>query len=1002
MMSYSPNFEDVLLERCFRDIPNGFYVDIGAHHPTNASVTRWFYERGWSGINIEPGEGIEALRADRPRDINLETAVADFEGEATFYVHSGNTGTSTLSQSVAAIVAEKAGDIRPATVKVTTLPAILDRYAKDRHIHFLKIDAEGAEDAIVRTADWSRHRPEVVVIESTEPYTNIRRTEPWQGTLKENHYSFVYFDGVNDFWIRSESDYLTKAFSVPINVLDFFRSYDPEVVSLRTLVAAREAELAAAIAARDEALTAARAANAAASASAHEPEVKAANGVENAANRLWQLASRNYHDSEDVLRLKPTSAVKILYFTSVPLAKADNGGAIVCRYHVQRLAAFEGLELHVSTFGSPDQIHDNHQFIDALGVQHHPILSRAARLPNKLAQKWLPAWRWSFNFEAEALAHPDVDWNFRALVDRLKPDIVVIDYLLSALFIRSVFSMPVRIVTITLNKEAEFHAQTRSLGRLRPGVSNSIIAQWRLARFEQSVYRNSDAVIVLSEGDLSTDPNVRAHTTILEPVLDRILDRWNYSGGKDIFFVGNIGHYPNFLAVKWLAEQFAPALAQRCSNARIRIVGVAAKEVQPGWNHENIEYMGPCADQTLTRLFTTSLFIGPIENNFGAKMKVMQCLAHGTPMLATYGALSGVPFKSLIPQFSLNDADGAAALAADLLGDETRLIELSRTLTSEHARLLGSRDEAWLRLIMKVKAQPLRRLSPLLKFSPLRSPTNDSVDISRPWPKKIEIGVEEPPGVVTLGMHPVEQYDDAPLRWTSESAEIEVPLNQKTLPRALTLRLWGIAPANGTDIRVFVNGLELLRCRVHGEPINETITLPDLTGISSLRIRLESSGFQLEGDARKLGVAIRSIALSRSNDCVDEPSPWPKEIGVKEPPGVVTSGMHPVEQYDDAPLRWTSESAEIEVPLNQKTLPRALTLRLWGVAPANGTDIRVLVNGPELFRGRVNGEPINQTITLPDLTGASNLRIRLESSGFQEEGGARKLGVAIRSIVLSR
>ena len=197
--------------------------------------------------------------------------------------------------------------------------------------------------------------------------------------------------------------------------------------------------------------------------------------------------------------------------------------------------------------------------------------------------------------------------------------------------------------------------------------------------------------------------------------------------------------------MKWLAEQFAPALAQRCSNARIWIVGVAAKEVQPGWNHENIEYMGPCADQTLT-LFTTSLFIGPIENN-------------GTPMLATYGALSGVPFKSLIPQFSLNDADGAAALAADLLGDETRLIELSRT--SEHARLLGSRDEAWLRLIMKVKAQPLQRLSPLLRFSPLRSRIiSECVEKPRPWPKKIEIGLEEPPGVVTSGMHPVEQFDD--------------------------------------------------------------------------------------------------------------------------------------------------------------------------------------------------------------------------------------------------
>lgn len=562
--------------------------------------------------------------------------------------------------------------------------------------------------------------------------------------------------------------------------------------------------------------------------------------------------------------MKPAQAVKVLYFTSVRLAEPDHGGSIVCRYHVQRLAACEGAELHVSTFGSLDQALGERKFVDTLGVQHDLILCRAAHPPSKFAKNWLPAWRWPFLLEAEALANSDVDRQFCTLVDQLKPDIVVIDYLLSALFIRSVFSMPVRIITITLNREAEFHAQMRRAGRLWPGVSNSIIAQWRLARFERSVCRNSDAVVVLSEGDLPSDRRVRARTAILEPVLDQSPDRWRYSRSRELFFVGNIAHYPNFLAVKWLAEQFAPALARRCPDVRIRIVGTSVNQIQPDWNRDNIEYMGPCDEQTLTRLFNTSdLFIAPIENNFGAKMKVMQCLARGTPILATSGALSGVPFKNLIPQFSLNDAESAAELAAELLGDEKRLIELSRVLTSEHAQLLGSRSDVWHRLIMRVKAQPLRPVSRLLIFSPLRRIWNDRARTSRPWPRNVEIGVEEPLGVVTSGIYSLEQIDQAPLRWTSEVAELEVPLNQKTLPTALTLRLFGIAPPSGTDIRILINGPELFRGQVRGEPINQTIPLPDLTGVPHLRIRLESSGFQPEGDVRKLGVAIRSIVLSR-------------------------------------------------------------------------------------------------------------------------------------------
>ena len=236
MISYTGNLEDVLLRRCFPQVTDGFYVDIGAHHPTNASVTRWFYEQGWSGINAEPGDGIVALRVDRERDINLELAVSDYIGETTFWVHSGNTGTSTLQDAVPSLVAERAGEIKPLKVKLSTLPAILDEHAPGKHMQFLKIDAEGAEDAIIAAADWTRHRPEVVVVESSESYTNRRMTSAWQDVLEKNGYLFAYFDGINDFWVREESAHLLEAFRVPVNVLDFYKIYDPELVSLRSQV----------------------------------------------------------------------------------------------------------------------------------------------------------------------------------------------------------------------------------------------------------------------------------------------------------------------------------------------------------------------------------------------------------------------------------------------------------------------------------------------------------------------------------------------------------------------------------------------------------------------------------------------------------------------------------------------------------------------------------------------------------------------------------------------
>jgi hypothetical protein len=81
IISYAQNFEDVLLNRVFGGVNYGFYVDIGAYHPVDDNVTKAFYDRGWSGLNIEPGEVFPELAAARPRDINLNMAVYDRGGE---------------------------------------------------------------------------------------------------------------------------------------------------------------------------------------------------------------------------------------------------------------------------------------------------------------------------------------------------------------------------------------------------------------------------------------------------------------------------------------------------------------------------------------------------------------------------------------------------------------------------------------------------------------------------------------------------------------------------------------------------------------------------------------------------------------------------------------------------------------------------------------------------------------------------------------------------------
>lgn len=90
-----------MLWRALKHVPDGFYIDVGAAEPGHLSVTRLFYENGWSGINIEPNPQLfQELQKARTRDVNLMVGAAETSGTKTFY-RIGTTGLSTLDTAVA-------------------------------------------------------------------------------------------------------------------------------------------------------------------------------------------------------------------------------------------------------------------------------------------------------------------------------------------------------------------------------------------------------------------------------------------------------------------------------------------------------------------------------------------------------------------------------------------------------------------------------------------------------------------------------------------------------------------------------------------------------------------------------------------------------------------------------------------------------------------------------------------------------------------------------------
>lgn len=215
IVSYAQNREDILLEAFFPDVKEGFYVDVGANHPVNDSVTKRFYDKGWRGINIEPNKKLwQLLQHDRPRDINLQLGVSNKNGEFLFREYK-NHGLSTFSSDMKASY-EKSKQPEEGTrefleyqVPVTTLKEIFDDHAKGRPIHFLKIDIEGYEYEALEANDWKKYRPMMICIESN----HIVRD--WRPLLKKEGYEKVFFDGLNDYYLAKEEMKRQKFFDYP-------------------------------------------------------------------------------------------------------------------------------------------------------------------------------------------------------------------------------------------------------------------------------------------------------------------------------------------------------------------------------------------------------------------------------------------------------------------------------------------------------------------------------------------------------------------------------------------------------------------------------------------------------------------------------------------------------------------------------------------------------------------------------------------------------------------
>ena len=191
--------EDIFINRILKNINQGKYVDVGCYHPYKGSLTFELYKRGWNGINIDVSKtSIDLFNMSRKKDINLNLAISNFDGETFYYEN------SPINQQNSLIQMNKLQ--KKIKIKCLTLDTVLNNKNLDE-FDYLNIDVEGSELEVIKGFNLKRFNPKLITIENNDLTIDEYLKSEVCKILIENDYILVNKIGVTNFFMPSKLVY---------------------------------------------------------------------------------------------------------------------------------------------------------------------------------------------------------------------------------------------------------------------------------------------------------------------------------------------------------------------------------------------------------------------------------------------------------------------------------------------------------------------------------------------------------------------------------------------------------------------------------------------------------------------------------------------------------------------------------------------------------------------------------------------------------------------------
>ena len=186
--SYGFEFEDIEINKFFKNTKKGFYVDIGAFNPIRGSNTYLLYRKGWSGINIDADENsIKMFKILRKRDYNFNYAISSTKKKSiNLFYEKNSSGVKTIQKKFRDLTLK---NFKVKKVKVATFTQLIKKTKfNKKKIDFLNIDCEGTDFDVLKSVNIEIYRPKIICIEvNTLLDKRLKESTIYKYLLKNNY-----------------------------------------------------------------------------------------------------------------------------------------------------------------------------------------------------------------------------------------------------------------------------------------------------------------------------------------------------------------------------------------------------------------------------------------------------------------------------------------------------------------------------------------------------------------------------------------------------------------------------------------------------------------------------------------------------------------------------------------------------------------------------------------------------------------------------------------------